>query len=71
MLLSFPSKLKLMARKYCPVCKKVVDEKLVKEGKKVTKMCPNCGYIFISYEIGKGYIESNNDKKFEEKTVSK
>ncbi|EWG07905.1 MAG: hypothetical protein ASUL_02639 [Candidatus Aramenus sulfurataquae] len=60
-----------MARRYCPVCKKVVEEKLIKEGKRVTKVCPECGHVFISYEIGKGIIESGGGNKFEERTVLK
>ncbi|BCS93006.1 MULTISPECIES: hypothetical protein [Metallosphaera] len=45
-----------MARRTCPSCKKVVEEHLTREGNVVTKLCPNCGYVFISYEKGKGYI---------------
>ncbi|WP_187152731.1 hypothetical protein [Acidianus manzaensis] len=58
-----------MARHHCPVCNKVVEEKLTKEGNKVTKSCPNCGYIFVSYEIGKGYLVVNNVKKSENRTL--
>ncbi|ABP95006.1 MULTISPECIES: hypothetical protein [Metallosphaera] len=45
-----------MARRTCPSCKQVVEEKLIKEGNVITKSCPNCGYTFISYEKGKGYL---------------
>ncbi|AEB95412.1 MAG: hypothetical protein QXR57_04680 [Metallosphaera sp.] len=47
-----------MARRSCPVCKQVVDEKLTREGNVVTKSCPKCGKVFISYEIGKGYLSA-------------
>lgn len=57
-----------MAKHHCPSCKKVVEEKLVKEGNRVTKICPECGYVFISYEIGKGYLVINNAKKSENRT---
>ncbi|MFP3205494.1 MAG: hypothetical protein RXS23_08885 [Metallosphaera yellowstonensis] len=45
-----------MARRTCQNCKQVVDEVLTREGNKVTKSCPRCGYTFVSYEVGKGYI---------------
>lgn len=58
-----------MAKHHCPVCKKVVEEKLVKEGDRITKSCPDCGYVFVSYEKGKGYLVINNVKKFENRTL--
>jgi uncharacterized Zn finger protein len=50
-----------VARKYCPRCKATVEEKVIREGSKVTKVCPNCGFVFISYEIGKGVLIFNNE----------
>jgi len=38
-----------------------VEEKVIREGNKVTKVCPNCGFVFISYEIGKGVLIFNNE----------
>lgn len=45
-----------MARRSCPRCNQVVEENLVRDGKMVTKSCPRCGYVFVSYEVGKGYL---------------
>lgn len=42
-----------MARRYCPVCKKTVDEEIVREGPVVVKRCPQCGYVFARYEVKK------------------
>ncbi|MDT7899754.1 MAG: zinc ribbon domain-containing protein [Sulfolobales archaeon] len=50
-----------VARKHCPRCKVTVEEKVIREGNKVTKVCPNCGFIFVSYEIGKGVLIFNNE----------
>ncbi|MCY0873807.1 MAG: hypothetical protein OWQ50_05345 [Acidianus infernus] len=51
-----------MARKMCPVCKKVVEEKVIKDGDIISKVCPECGYVFISYQKGKGVLVLNNVK---------
>ncbi|AGE72192.1 hypothetical protein SacN8_11240 [Sulfolobus acidocaldarius N8] len=40
-----------MARRECPKCKKVVEIKVSREGKTITKSCPICGYVFIKYEV--------------------
>ncbi|AET33264.1 hypothetical protein [Pyrobaculum ferrireducens] len=40
-----------MARRYCPTCRKTVDEDVAKEGSFVIKKCPQCGYIFAKYEV--------------------
>ncbi|MGC8974501.1 MAG: hypothetical protein ACP5KY_09950, partial [Thermoproteus sp.] len=40
-----------MARRYCPVCRKSVDEVVQREGNLVVKKCPNCGYVFAKYEL--------------------
>ena len=53
--------MRAVAKKYCPVCKTMVEEKVVREGNVVTKQCPNCGFIFIKYEIGKGVLMFNNE----------
>ncbi|MFP3163915.1 MAG: hypothetical protein RXQ75_08890 [Acidianus hospitalis] len=58
-----------MARKMCPVCKKVVEEKVVKDGDIISKVCPECGYVFISYQKGKGVLVLNNVKLSESRTV--
>ncbi|EZQ11090.1 MULTISPECIES: hypothetical protein [Acidianus] len=59
-----------MARRTCPTCKKVVEEKLEKEGNKVTKSCPECGFIFVSYVKGKGYTIFNSVEISENRTSS-
>ena len=40
-----------MARRYCPVCRRAVDEVIHREGNVVVKRCPNCGYVFARYEV--------------------
>ncbi len=50
-----------MARKYCPRCKTTVEVKVIREGDKVTKACPNCGFVFISYEVGKRVLLFNGE----------
>ena len=60
-----------VARKYCPVCKTTVEEKVTREGNVVTKSCPNCGFVFIKYEIGKGVLVFNNEPVPEKYPVRK
>jgi Zn ribbon nucleic-acid-binding protein len=50
-----------VARKMCPRCNKVVEVKVIREGNVVTKSCPDCGFIFIKYEIGKRVLVFNNE----------
>ncbi len=40
-----------MARRYCPICRKTVDEEVVKDCSFVVKKCLLCGYIFVKYEV--------------------
>jgi len=44
-----------MARRKCPRCGAFVDEVIVEEeterGTRVAKLCPRCGYEFISYIV--------------------
>ncbi|MFB6490781.1 MAG: hypothetical protein TU35_005990 [Thermoproteus sp. AZ2] len=40
-----------MARRICPVCKRAVDEEVVRDGALIIKRCPSCGYIFTKYEV--------------------
>ncbi|MEJ2775370.1 MAG: hypothetical protein RXQ80_07840 [Sulfolobaceae archaeon] len=40
-----------MARRTCPKCGKVVEVQVIHEGNRVIKKCPNCGYVFIQYEV--------------------
>ena len=54
-----------MARRFCPVCRKEVEEKVVREtdnGKEVvTKQCPDCGFVFIKYKVGSGVLVFMNE----------
>ena len=55
-----------MARRYCPVCKKEVEERVTREkdeqGREiVTKSCPECGFVFIKYKIGVGVLTFMNE----------
>lgn len=40
-----------MAKRYCPVCKRAVEEEVVRDGALVIKRCPQCGYVFAKYEV--------------------
>ncbi|WP_167828043.1 zf-TFIIB domain-containing protein [Thermoproteus tenax] len=40
-----------MARRYCPVCKRAVEEEIVRRENLVIKRCPNCGHVFAQYEV--------------------
>lgn len=40
-----------MAKRYCPVCRKSVDEEVVRDGALVVKRCPQCGHVFAKYEV--------------------
>ncbi|AYN75586.1 hypothetical protein SULI_04615 [Saccharolobus solfataricus] len=46
-----------MARRTCPKCSKVVEILVEHVKNKVVKKCPNCGYIFIEYEINSNSSE--------------
>ncbi|MFP3200540.1 MAG: hypothetical protein RXR06_11770 [Thermoproteus sp.] len=43
-----------MARRYCPVCRRAVDEAIHREDNAVVKRCPNCGHVFARYEVRRG-----------------
>ncbi|WP_338599162.1 hypothetical protein V6M85_09395 [Sulfolobus tengchongensis] len=45
------NKLYFVARRSCPKCGKVVEIMVEHVGNKVVKRCPNCGYVFIEYEV--------------------
>lgn len=40
-----------MARRTCPKCGKVVEILVEHVNNKVVKKCPNCGHVFIEYEV--------------------
>lgn len=42
-----------MARRFCPVCKRTVDEEVAREGNVVVKRCHACGHVFAKYEVRK------------------
>lgn len=55
-----------MARRFCPVCGTAVEEKIIKEKDErgrdvVTKVCPNCGFIFVKYKVGVGVLMFMNE----------
>jgi Zn finger protein HypA/HybF involved in hydrogenase expression len=52
-----------MARRNCPRCRNYVEEEIKREGNKVTKFCPKCNFVFVSYIAGKGYLIVNNEGK--------
>ncbi|WOE50113.1 hypothetical protein [Sulfuracidifex metallicus] len=40
-----------MARRMCPQCKKVDEIEVIHEGNVITKKCPHCGFIYITYKV--------------------
>ena len=54
-----------MVRRFCPSCKKEVEEQVVRENdggtETVTKRCPDCGFVFIKYKIGAGVLMFMNE----------
>jgi len=52
-----------VARRYCPVCRRAVDEVIHREGSAVVKRCPNCGYVFARYEVRRGGIDRWKEEK--------
>ena len=56
-----------MARRTCPNCNKVVEILVEHSNSKVIKKCPNCGYIFIEYEVKRSLFPPSTESHWKEK----